>query len=358
MSGAERTEPASGKKLSQLREKGSFARSQELSTAVTLLAAMYLLQWFAPAAAMRMQALFVGSFTDVGVGAVAGRTAEMDMRWAEQALGRLGEAWLLSMAPFIGILPVVGVGMALAQGSRFTPQAAVDFNRLNPISGFQRYFSSQGLMELLKAIGNVSVVSVVVGRALWDAMGRLPRIQGSSDPLQMTLFVATETIGVLMASAQAVLGLGVLDYVFQRWNFFRNAMMTKQEVKDEAKGSELAPEIKGQIRQRQRKLARQKHALVDVPSATVVVTNPTHVAVALKYDRAMRSPKVVAKGADLLAQRIKEIAGNAGIPIVENKPLARGLYATAEIGEDIPLELYQAVAEVLAYVMSMRRKRL
>jgi flagellar biosynthetic protein FlhB len=164
-------------------------------------------------------------------------------------------------------------------------------------------------------------------------------------------------MGVAMPAAEVLLVLAIADYAYQRWNFTRSARMTKQEVKEEHKQQEGDPFVKGQIRARQRKMASTRRQLQDVPNATVVVTNPTHFAVALQYDRTLLSPKVVAKGADLLAQRIKQVATEAGVPIVENKPLARGLYGAVEVGEDIPIELYQAVAEVLAYVFSLKNRR-
>ena len=151
--------------------------------------------------------------------------------------------------------------------------------------------------------------------------------------------------------------LAVLDYAYQRWMFQRSARMTKQEVKEEHKQQEGDPMLKGQIRAKQRKMAQARRQMQEVPSATVVVTNPTHIAVALRYDRGMPSPKVVAMGADLLAERIKKLAREAGVPLVENVPLARGLFKSVEVGDEIPIELYQAVAEVLAYVYNLKNKR-
>jgi flagellar biosynthetic protein FlhB len=151
--------------------------------------------------------------------------------------------------------------------------------------------------------------------------------------------------------------VAIVDYGYQRWSFARGARMSKQDVKEENKQSEGDPLIKGQIRARQRKMALARRQMDDVPGATVVVTNPTHIAVALKYERGMQSPRVVAMGADLLAQRIKKIAAEAGVPCVENVPLARGLYRSVQVGDEIPVELYQAVAEVLAYVYSLRARR-
>jgi flagellar biosynthetic protein FlhB len=164
-------------------------------------------------------------------------------------------------------------------------------------------------------------------------------------------------LNVGLPAAEFMLVLAIADYAYQRWSFVRSARMTKQEVKEENKQAEGDPRVKSQIRARQRKMARARRQLQDVPKATVVVTNPTHIAVALQYERSMRSPKVVAMGADLIAERIKQVAREAGVPLVENVPLARGLFAAVEVGDEIPIELYQAVAEVLAYVYSLKKRR-
>jgi flagellar biosynthetic protein FlhB len=151
--------------------------------------------------------------------------------------------------------------------------------------------------------------------------------------------------------------LAIADYVYQRWSFTRQSRMSLQDIKEEYKQQEGDPFIKGQMRARQRKMAQMQRQLQAVPEASVIVTNPTHIAVALKYDRTMSSPKVIAMGGDLIAEKIKQIARQANIPLVENVALARGLFKSARVGDEIPLELYQAVAEVLAYVYSLRRGR-
>jgi len=151
--------------------------------------------------------------------------------------------------------------------------------------------------------------------------------------------------------------VAIADYAYQRWSFTRSARMSKQDIKEEHKQQEGDPIIKGQMRARQRKMALARRQMQDVPEATVVVTNPTHIAVALRYERGMTSPKVVAMGADLIAEKIKKIAREANVPCVENVPLARGLFRSVQVGDEIPVELYQAVAEVLAYVYSLKNKR-
>jgi flagellar biosynthetic protein FlhB len=173
----------------------------------------------------------------------------------------------------------------------------------------------------------------------------------------MSTFVGQGMLDVALPAAEVLVVLAVADYAYQRWQFARGARMSKQEVKEENKQQEGDPVVKGQIRAKQRAMARRRRQLKDVPAATVVVTNPTHIAVALKYDRGMPSPRVVAVGADLIAEHIKTIAREAGVPCVENVVLARGLYASVQVGDEIPVELYQAVAEVLAYVYSLKGRR-
>jgi flagellar biosynthetic protein FlhB len=173
----------------------------------------------------------------------------------------------------------------------------------------------------------------------------------------MAAFMGQAILDVGIPAAEVLLVLAIADYAYQRWTFNKSSRMSKQEVKEENKQQEGDPMLKGQMRAKQRAMSKQRRQLEDVPNATVVVTNPTHFAVALQYDRGMTSPKVVAVGADLIAQRIKKIAAAAGVPLVENVALARGLYKAVQVGDDIPVELYQAVAEVLAYVYNLKTRR-
>jgi flagellar biosynthesis protein FlhB len=163
-------------------------------------------------------------------------------------------------------------------------------------------------------------------------------------------------MNVVIPAAELLMVLAVLDYAYQRWNFAKSARMSLQDVKQEHKQQDGDPLVKSQIRAKQRAMSRARRQMADVPDSTVVITNPTHIAIALKYDRTMSSPKILAKGSDILAERIKDIARAANIPLVENVMLARGLFKAVEVGDEIPMELYQAVAEVLAYVYSLKRK--
>jgi len=349
----ERTEAATPRRLEQLRDEGRAARSPELGSAIGLLAGCVILQTTAGNAATRLQGLLTGTFTDLSA---SGRAQDIDVLWAQQALGRAGETWLLSIAPLLLVLPVLGIGIGFAQGTIFSFKAMLHFDNLNPLNGFKRLLSLQSLVGLGRSLAKVTLVGLLTWRALQDTASQLPTIDGSTDPRAMATFLAQAMLNVGLPAAEVLLVLAVADYAYQRWMFQRSARMTKQEVKEEHKQQEGDPMLKGQIRAKQRKMAQARRQMQEVPSATVVVTNPTHIAVALRYDRGMPSPKVVAMGADLLAERIKKLAREAGVPLVENVPLARGLFKSVEVGDEIPIELYQAVAEVLAYVYNLKNK--
>ncbi len=356
---SERTEAPTPKRLTELRGKGQVARSQELVSAAGLLAAFWMLQAYGSSVGLRLQEMLVGTYVDLGAAATTLRTGDIDLLWAEQALGRAMQAWLWSILPLGLVLLAIDVVGNYAQGPVFTLKPLTrGFSALNPLTGLQRMFSfQQAGTNLLRSLGKIAIVGVVSMRALQGTVERLPEIDGSTDPASMAAFIGQAVLGIGLSGAQALLVLALLDLGYQRWSFSRSAKMTREEVKEEYKQQEGDPQLKAQIRGRQRKIAQMRRQLQDVPNAAVVVTNPTHFAVALQYNAAMASPRVVAKGADLIAQKIKDVARQAGVPIVENKPLARGLYQSAEVGDDIPLELYQAVAEVLAYVFSLRRRR-
>ncbi len=353
MSG-ERTESATPRRLQKLRDDGRVARSPELGASIGLLAGCVILQMAAGSASTRLVSLISGSFTQV---ATTGAGQDPDVLWAQHVVGMAGQAWLLSVAPLILVLPLLGIGVGFAQGAVFSIKPMFRFSNVSPTTGFKRLFSLQSIVGLLRSLLKVGFVSLLTWRALDETVRQLPAIDGSTDPRAMAAFIAQAMLNVGLPAAEVLLGLAVADYAYQRWTFARSARMSKQEVKEEHKQQEGDPLLKGQIRAKQRKMAMARRQMKDVPKATVVVTNPTHIAVALQYERGMASPKVVAVGADLIAERIKKIAREAGVPCVENVPLARGLYASVEVGDEIPVELYQAVAQVLAYVFSLKNRR-
>jgi flagellar biosynthesis protein FlhB len=337
-----------------MRGDGQAPRSPELGSSIGLLAACVILQSTAGEAARRLGALLTGSFTNLGA---VGRADDMNLLWAQQLLGNAGTTWLLSIAPLLIVLPALGIGIGFAQGGIISFKTLVHFDKLNPFTGVKRLFSMQALVGLGRSLAKVSLVGLLTWRGLQDTASKLPQIDGSTDPRAMAAFLGQAMLDVGLAAAEVLMVLAVVDYAYQRWEFAKSARMSLQDVKQEHKQQDGDPMVKAQIRAKQRKMAQARRQMDDVPNATVVVTNPTHIAIALQYDRGMSSPKILAKGADLIAERIKKLAREAGIPTVENVPLARGLFKAGDIGDEIPMELYQAVAEVLAYVYSLKKKR-
>ena len=255
---------------------------------------------------------------------------------------------------------VIGVVVSLLSvflQTRFliAPKALkIDFSRLNPVEGLRRMFSLRSVMEFLKNILKIAFIGVIAFsflRSEWDNFFLMPflSLEESTKRMLYDIFQIALRCGV------ALLAIGVFDYFYQRWEFERSIKMTKQEVKEEYKEVEGNPEIKRRQRQVMTEIMRRR-MLQEVPEATVVITNPEHIAVALKYDiDEMEAPVVVAKGAGEIAQKIKQIARENDVPIIENPPLARAIYKMSEIGDEIPMELYRAVAEVIAQVYRMKR---
>jgi len=262
------------------------------------------------------------------------------------------------------ILPVLGATFVAALaapivigGWNFSGQALVpQFSRLNPVAGFGRMWSSRGLVELGKGLAKVGVIGVIA----WVLLkGLTPQLMGlTSEPLRQAIGHSAELAGYsLLVLACGLAVIAAVDVPFQLWQHARDLRMTRQEVREEYKESEGSPETRGRIREAQRALARGR-MLHDVPKADVIVTNPTHYAVALRYDENKnRAPIVVAKGTELLALKIREIATESGVPIVEAPPLARALYKSVELGREVPAALYVTVAQVLTYVYQLRAAR-
>ena len=262
---------------------------------------------------------------------------------------------LLQLLPFflIGVAISIIVNMLQFKFQISTKPLQPKFSKLNPVSGMKKLFSKEKIMELLKSIAKIILIMAVVYNTIKGDWVYLVKFY------QMPLTQAIELIGSIVINMGLKISLVFMviafaDLFYQRWKFHEDIKMTKQEVKDEYKNAEGDPQIKGKIRQKMRE-ASQRRMMQDVPKADVVITNPTHYAVAIRYDANEGSaPKVLAKGADFVAQKIKEIARENNVEIVENKPLARMLYANVEIGQEVPPELYQSVAEVLALVYKMQ----
>lgn len=347
----DKTEAPTPRRREEAREQGQVARSPDLAAAVLLLGAMFLLKWTGTdlAAALRVlveETLSPGAFADADAG---------------QALHGLLRAVLLAgrgLAPLLVGLVVLSIVVNVAQvgfvfnAARLQPNLAA----LNPFKGLGSLFGGgQGPAKALLGLAKMLVLALVAWSAVADRIGPIVAAQ-QLDYLQIFGLGADVVYAVGLRVGVALLVLAVLDYAWQRWQLERKLRMTKQEVKEEMRRMEGDPKIK----QRRRQIAQQmamNRMKKDVPTADVVVTNPTHLAVALKYDAAtMHAPRVVAKGQGYVAQRIREIAVAAGVPILERKPLARALYKLVEVGQEVPEEFYNTVAEILAYVYELSGK--
>ncbi|PLV58387.1 flagellar biosynthesis protein FlhB [Thermotoga sp. KOL6] len=344
---AERTERATPRKRRKVREEGRVPTSRELNMAITFLAFAVVLKVFGFRATNEIA-------QDIQVFFAFERTNDILMVALEQfkkIFMMMGGLILFIMAS--GVL----VG-ALQTRFLFAPKALKpDLNRINPVEGFKRLFSLKSLVELLKAILKVSIVGIVVYQVLrnrWHEMVLFSEM-GIEDMFLNFWDIASE---IALKSGMALLILAIFDYLYQRWEYEKSIRMTKQELKDELKEVEGNPEVKRRQRQIMYDILR-KRMMEEVPKADVVITNPTHFAVALKYDPdTMNAPTVVAKGVDHLALRIIEIAKENGVAIVRNPPLARDLYYKVEVGEEISSEFYKIVAEILVYVYTKRGVRI
>jgi flagellar biosynthesis protein FlhB len=350
-SDADKTEAPTARRRQEARDAGNIARSPDLASAALLLGGLYLLKWFG----LRI----VGALRDViaamlSPSAFVAPTLTGLVPKVMHSIGSVG----IAMAPVLGGAALIVIVVNLAQvglyfnGSRITP----NFAALNPLRGLRKIFGGgQGTVHLLMSLLKVVLVGMVGWSAVGNRMGQIVSIA------QLT-FVQIFTLGadvifsIGLRIAILLLILAIVDYVYQRSRIEKSLRMTKQEVKDEMRSMDGDPVMKSRRRQvaLQRHLQRLKK---EVPKADVVVTNPTHFAVALKYEEGkMRAPKLVAKGADLMAFRIRQLAVDHGIPIVERPSVARAIYRTVDIGEEIPEDLYSAVAEILAYVYELNKK--
>ncbi|KNY28365.1 flagellar biosynthesis protein FlhB [Pseudobacteroides cellulosolvens] len=257
--------------------------------------------------------------------------------------------------PILAIALITGLIAEYAQvGFLFTfENLGFKFSRINPLSGLKRIFSLRSVVELIKSIIKLVIVGFIAYSYIKSEAGNL-LILMDLDAIGVAAYIASTVINISIRICIALIFIGAVDYIYQWYEFEKSLKMSKQEIKEEFKQTEGNPEIKSKIRQKQRQISMRR-MLNDVPSADVVITNPTHFAVAIKYDANVSpAPKVIAKGQDYMAQRIKEVAKENKVEIVENKPLARSLYDSVEVGQEIPEELYQAVAEILAFVYGIK----
>jgi flagellar biosynthetic protein FlhB len=344
--GQERTEQATPRRMQEAAEKGQVVRSRELTTLAMLLVAAAALLILGPT-------LIEGLAAQMRAGLVLDPKKIMDASQIPTALGQMFVDLLLLLAPFLGLMLVVALLAPLALGG-WTFSLGFKWEHLNLMQGMARLFSWQALMELLKALIKFLVVGSVAVVLLWRGQAELLHL--GREPLLPALAHTAHTLGwtFLVLTLPLLLIAGV-DVPFQLITFFRNLRMTKQEVRDEAKDTEGKPEVKGRIRRLQQEFAHRR-MMEKVPTADVIVTNPTHYAVALQYQpETMKAPVIVALGVEQMALRIRERAAGRRIPQVEAPLLARALYFNGALDQPVPASLYTAVAQVLAYVYRLRR---
>lgn len=351
MPAEERTEQATPRRRQEARRRGQVARSVELTSVAVFLAVVLVLKAVSEGALR-------GAMDAVRFALSYPHLTEFSPALALSFASGCFRYGMKAFAPVIGAALTVGLVVNLLQvGVTFTAEPlAPNLSRINPVAGLARLFSRRAAVEGVKTLLKVVLIGWLAFSAVRAEATTLLRAS-EIDPLMVLLLVGQLLYQMAWRVGLAMLVLAVLDYGFQRWEYEKSLRMTKEEVKQEMKQTEGDPQVKSRIRARQQALARRR-MMQAVPKADVVVTNPTHYAVALQYDaQTMAAPTVVAKGMNLIALRIREIAQQHGVPIVSNPPLAQSLYRTVEVGQQIPPALYQAVAEVLAYVYQLRQRR-
>jgi flagellar biosynthetic protein FlhB len=344
----EKTEPASPRRLEKAREEGNVARSRELVTFVLLATAVAGLWAMAGPLGSHFRAT-------LGHGLRFERAAAFDTSFMLTQAGLLAMQALVAMAPLMGMLVLAALVAPLMLGGwLFSTQAiGPKFDKLDPIAGIKRLFSTQSLAELFKALAKSLLIGGVAWVVIMDGMDEVSALMAQSERAalpQMILLVARNC--ALITSVLLLIAL--VDVPWQLWSYYRKLRMSREDLRQEHKESEGDPHIKAQIRRQQQQMARRR-MMSEVPKADIVVTNPTHFAVALKYVDSMRAPRVVAKGTDGVAERIREIAKENKVAILEAPPLTRSLYKYTRLGDEIPAGLYTAVAEVLAWVYQLKR---
>lgn len=345
----EKTEEATPKRKQEARKKGQVAKSTEISSAFVILAGFYTLKLLGVGVYTELASFMTGIFshlstTDLTIDAVQLLAMSFELVIAKTIL------------PLLLVIMTISLAINFMQvGAMFSTEVLMpDFGKINPLSGFQRLFSKRSLVELAKALIKVGIIGYFIYRFALMKTNDIPKF------INMELVDSLKVVGSLVIDLAfqiitVMMILAVFDYMYQWWEHNQSLKMSKEEVKEEMKQTEGNPQIKSKIKEKQRAMAMRR-MMQEVPRADVVVTNPTHLAIALKYEKSMAAPVIVAKGQDFLAERIKQVARENKVAIVENKPLARALYPAVEIGDVIPPELYQAVAEVLAYVYRLKKR--
>lgn len=349
---SQKTEDPTSKRLDEARNEGRVAKSQEFNHLLMILA-------------LTLAVLMFGKFIGTQISDVSLPFFEAPDQIPTDLSHLLGVAWrILGLILLAGAAPLVLAFLAafgasylqfglLWSAENLTPS----LDKISPLAGIKRIFSLRSVAELFKGVLKIAVVAIVVGSFVMPSIGDLHRLIGM-DMIQL-LAVITDKVHIILIGVFAVMAvIAAADIFYQRFEYMKGLRMSRQELRDEFKQTEGDPLVKGRLRQLRMERARRR-MMGEVPKADVVVTNPTHYAVALKYDQsAMSAPRVVAKGADKVALRIREVAKEADVPVIENPPLARGLYAAVEIDQEIPPEYYKTVAELISYIFKLKKRRL
>ena len=347
--GQEKTEKATSKKKEDARNKGQVAISREVSSAMVLLASLGFFYFGGSWMFWNLSEFITRVFQNLGT--LQFNTINDASVFSLEVLSRL----LAILIPLLLPLAILGLASNILQvGFKFSTEAiSPKFNKLNPISGMKRLVSLKAFVELAKSILKLLFIGTIAYILVKSDMEAFPLLI-HQEVGQILIFIARVSLKISFFVCLALVVLAVLDFLYQRWQHEKDLKMTKQEVKDEQKQTHGDPKVKGRIRSMQLEMARRR-MMEAVPEADVVITNPTHLAIAIKFSaEEMMAPVVLAKGAGHVAQRIKEIAAEHQVPLVEDKPLAQALFKMVELGDYIPAELYRAVAEVLAYVYRLK----
>lgn len=346
----EKTEKPTPRKLQDARQKGQVPRSPDLASALILLGSLLAIKLLGGFYISNFSLLLQANFSEKMYYSLTGENVHMLFQDIFIEVAKL-------CLPIIGVVFVIGFFANYLQvGSIFSVEPITPkLSKLNPIEGFKRIFSQRTLVELVKSLLKVALIGYVVYATISAEVPNLSGLMRMEIP-DILARLGDVTFSVLWKSILVMLVLALFDYLYQRYDHTRSLRMSKDDLKEEYKKTEGDPTIKGKIKERQRAMAMRR-MMQDVPKADVVITNPTHFAIALRYDASnMEAPVILAKGMDEVAQRIKQVARENGVTLVENRPLAQTLFRTTEIGGTVPAELFQAVAEVLAYVYRLKRK--
>jgi flagellar biosynthesis protein FlhB len=348
----DKSEEPTPHRLREARDKGQIAKSKEITTALLLISSYVLFRYTGEYVWNTLTLMAKSIFNEIP------NVKDFSLSFAGYALLLGFQGFAMSLAPLFGLTLLVAlVSEALQTGFLFSMDPlSPKIERVNPGEGFKRMFSLQGFVELIKSILKIIIVFYITWMAIKDDIPFIV-VLINGQPWDAVVLGGNMAYKIALRVGMFYVVIALLDYLYKRWEYMRGLKMTKQEIKEEYKRLEGDPMIKQRMREMQRQVAYQR-MMSAVPQADVVVTNPTHIAVALKYETSkMKAPKMLAKGERKAAEEIKQLAEKHYIPIVENEPLARSIFRTTDVGQQIPQELFQAVAEVLAYVYKIKQKR-